>query len=55
MSRIQEIRERIAKLKQEEKTNPEKKKKWVFLKRKYRKPWYLRYEVDPWDVPGARG
>lgn len=55
MSRIQEIRERIAKIKEEEKANPEKKKKWVFYKRNYRNPWYPPYKVDPWDMPGDRG
>lgn len=50
MSKIAEIRERIAKIKEDEKLHPEKKKKWVYMKRSNRAYSY----PDPWDIPGHR-
>ena len=51
MSKLAEIRKRIAKIKEDEKLHPEKKKKWVYMKRS---PSQYRY-TDPWDIPGDRG
>ena len=51
MSKLEEIRKRIAKIKEDEKLHPEKKKKWIYMNHKTRN----YNHPDPWDIPGDRG